>query len=41
MVIDDLDIARPSFAPDKTDPPLVVDAHAVLTGPFALYTKSR
>nr|WP_310778989.1 hypothetical protein [Candidatus Palauibacter scopulicola] len=36
MVVDDLDVVRVSGAPEETDPPLLVDANAVLIGPIAL-----
>jgi hypothetical protein len=36
VVIDDLDIRRPRRRPRETDPPLVVDADAVLTHPITL-----
>src|ERR1700726_820305 len=38
MIIDNLDVDRPgrAFRPFKADPPLVIDANAVLTLPVAL-----
>ncbi|MNL61162.1 hypothetical protein D3C87_1850520 [compost metagenome] len=36
MIVDNSDIARTSFFPDKADAPLVIDANAPLTCPFAL-----
>jgi hypothetical protein len=36
VVVDNLDLPRLVVAPDKTDPPLVVDADAVLTLPVTV-----
>jgi hypothetical protein len=36
VVVDDLDIVRIRASPSETDPPLVVDANAVLAIPVAL-----
>jgi len=35
VVIDDFDVLRTGSAPSKADPPLLVDADAVLTGAIA------
>ena len=35
MAVDDLDIGWPSIRPDEANPPLIVDADAVLTLPVA------
>jgi hypothetical protein len=32
MVVNDLDIDRPSLAPPKADPPLIIDADRILPG---------
>ena len=34
MVIDDFNVMDVAFAPDKTNPPSIVDPDAVLTGPI-------
>jgi hypothetical protein len=36
MVVDDFDITRSSITPRKANPPLSVDAHAMLTGVISL-----
>lgn len=36
MIVHDLDIVRVAVAPAEADPPLVVDANAVLAAPIAL-----
>src|SRR6185437_4847178 len=36
MIVHDFRVPRLAVAPDKTDPPLLVDADAVLPGPVAL-----
>jgi hypothetical protein len=36
VVVDDLDLLRARLGPDEADPPLVVDADAVLTGTISL-----
>jgi hypothetical protein len=36
MVVDDLDMLRPLLRPVEADPPLIVDANAVLSGPVSL-----
>jgi hypothetical protein len=35
MVVDDLDIVGVTISPDKAEPPLVVDADAILSSPTA------
>jgi hypothetical protein len=35
VVVHDLDIMRVTVSPDETQPPLVIDANAVLPGPTA------
>jgi hypothetical protein len=35
MVVDDFDMIRPSFGPDETDAPLIVDADRVLATPVS------
>ena len=36
MIIDDFDVIRLAVAPDKTQPPLIVNADAVLAEPITL-----
>lgn len=36
MIVDDLDVKAISGTPEKADPPLIIDADAVLPGAFAL-----
>jgi hypothetical protein len=36
MVVHDFDVVRVTFAPAKTNAPLVVDAHAVLAAAIAV-----
>src|SRR3546814_14508882 len=36
VVIDDLDVPRPIFIPDKADAPLIINADAVLPGSISL-----
>ncbi len=38
VIVDDLDIEGVTIAPDKTDPPLVVDANTVLARTIARQT---
>ena len=38
VIVDDLDIERVTIAPDKTDPPLVIDANTVLARTIARQT---
>jgi len=35
VVVDDLDVGRSGVGPGETDPPLLVDPDAVLSGPVA------
>lgn len=36
MIVHDLDLVGISVSPDEADPPLVINANAMLTSPLAL-----
>jgi len=41
MIVDDFDMSCASFAPDKTDAPLIVDADRMLSSRLAFNASSR